>query len=670
MESVPWADLNARPLATARRLVIETLNQVLQTSEDAYYNHGNSALSDKSYDIIKDYFDQQQDAVRVEKNNIGAPVDSSPSSNRKCKLPIFMGSLNKITEAQPSVLKTFMSKYHDEYVVSDKLDGNSALLILQRNDAAGGIRPHMFTRGNGFEGLDISHIVSSVLDVGAVLSKAAFSKIQNIIIRGEVILTRDAFLNTLRHKGTTARNMIAGMLNSKVPDPEILAASEFIAYELIEPVMQPADQINFLKSFGVRCVHSEMWSSDRLTFAQLQQQLRTRTRASEYEIDGLVVMHNAVHAREAGENPRHAFAFKDGEALQREHVTVRSVEWKLSKDGRYVPTVHFDAVTIDNVSIQRATGFNAKFVVDHGIGPGARAVIVRAGAVIPHIAQVLSASPRGPQLPDGFARGVTWSQSGVDLLMHPDDTESRAILAKKLLHHFFDKIGVMGLGPALVERLYDAGFENADAVVRATQEDLCKVPGVKATLARKLQISIEASVSQLTVSRFMEASNAFGRGFGSKKLDIFLAHMASDHVPTEDELCSVKGVDTTTARAFLGGLRRFNAFCESNPFLWARLRDSRAVVEQMQDARVKNPSHSDSRYYYVFSGFRDRDLEARLMSTCKIEFGNSVTRGTTAVVVSAISEKDTAKTRRARELGVPIIDLHHFLSRHGARAGA
>lgn len=656
---IPWKDLDTTPLATAQKMELSILDHVLQSSEDAYYNRGDSALSDESYDIIKQYVESQHPQLPP---RVGAPVDSSCISDRKCKLPVYMGSLNKITELHASMLKTFVTKYKtDEYVVSDKLDGNSALLILHRNDAVG---EQMFTRGNGFEGLDISHVVSTMLpDIGNKLwSKVMDPTLQTILIRGEVILTRKAFSDSLRHKGgATARNMIAGMLNSKVPDPEILAASDFIAYEVIEPVLRPTDQIDFLQRLGVQHAHSEVWSSDTLTFAQLQEHLRNRTRLSEYEIDGLVIVHNAAHAREVGQNPRHAFAFKDCEALHRENVTVRYVDWKISKDCRYVPTIHFDAVTIDNVNIQRATGFNAKFIADHGVGPGARAVVVRAGAVIPHITQVLAASPTGPQLPEN----AVWSQSGVDLVLRLDDTagSSTHILAKKLLHHFFDKIGVMGLGPALVERLYDTGINKVDTIAQATVEDLCKVPGVKVTLARKLKTSIGTSISHLTVLKLMEACNAFGRGFGSKKLEVLIKAVQDGDRKrvTQDALCQIKGIDRLTACAFIDGMARFNEFCESNPFIWSRVQqNSKSMPSLTKDTK-------DTKFSYVFSGFRDRELEARFSGHDEIMFENTVSRSTSAVIVAAIDTKDTTKTRRARELGVPIIDLQHFLSRHGKK---
>ncbi|KAG1668737.1 hypothetical protein FOA52_014283 [Chlamydomonas sp. UWO 241] len=68
-------------------------------------------------------------------------------------LPIYMGSLDKIKN-DPKALERFKSAF-DKFVVSDKLDGVSALLV---SDGDG--RMKMYTRGDGTYGQDVSHLLS------------------------------------------------------------------------------------------------------------------------------------------------------------------------------------------------------------------------------------------------------------------------------------------------------------------------------------------------------------------------------------------------------------------------------------------------------------------------------------------------------------------------------
>ena len=56
---------------------------------------------------------------------------------------------------------------------------------------------------------------------------------------------------------------------------------------------------------------------------------------------------------------------------------VLKVQWNITKDKYIQPVVIFDPVEINGVSIEKATGINAKFIKENKIGPGSKLVIVR-----------------------------------------------------------------------------------------------------------------------------------------------------------------------------------------------------------------------------------------------------------------------------------------------------
>ena len=57
------------------------------------------------------------------------------------------------------------------------------------------------------------------------------------------------------------------------------------------------------------------------------------------------------------------------------------------------PKVQVEPVNLAGVTIEFATGFNASFIYNNGIGPGSVIQITRAGDVIPHIIRVLTPMP-------------------------------------------------------------------------------------------------------------------------------------------------------------------------------------------------------------------------------------------------------------------------------------
>ena len=66
-----------------------------------------------------------------------------------------MGSMNKI-KPDMQELKRWINKYQGPYIISDKLDGVSALLVHKNN------QNKLYTRGNGEFGQDISQLLKYI----------------------------------------------------------------------------------------------------------------------------------------------------------------------------------------------------------------------------------------------------------------------------------------------------------------------------------------------------------------------------------------------------------------------------------------------------------------------------------------------------------------------------
>ena len=89
--------------------------------DDAYYN-GESLVSDQTYDKMIDYY---KEVRKQEYKKIGAPI-----KGEKVKLPIHMGSMDKVKPGS-SDLKNFFVKYTNPKCIMDKLDGTSLLIDLK-----------------------------------------------------------------------------------------------------------------------------------------------------------------------------------------------------------------------------------------------------------------------------------------------------------------------------------------------------------------------------------------------------------------------------------------------------------------------------------------------------------------------------------------------------------
>ena len=221
------AKLQKNPLVILKDLSENEIASIIQQANHSYYNEKTPVFSDNLFDMIKEFLQAQNPNHPILKA-VGAAVE-----DRKVTLPFFMGSLDKIKGEEKELAK-FCTKYPGTYVASDKLDGNSALLCYDKD------KTQLYSRGDGAVGQDISHIIPFAKHI----PKDIFKK--QTIIRGEMIISKRAF-DKLKDKGANARNMVAGVLNAKLPDLEIAGEVEFVAYEVIVPKMEPSVQMEFLK---------------------------------------------------------------------------------------------------------------------------------------------------------------------------------------------------------------------------------------------------------------------------------------------------------------------------------------------------------------------------------------------------------------------------------------
>lgn len=622
--------------------VITSLNEtqlvaLVSELDHLYYNKGESPLSDDLYDIIKNHL-SSLDPKSVSERRVGAPV--ARSDNRKEKLPFYMGSMDKI-KADNSALDTFRSKYTGSWILSDKLDGNSALLHVRGGEAK------LFSRGNGIEGQNISHILHKIRGIPCELLSGTC--VQDMTIRGELIMSKDDF-EKVSDQGANARNMVAGLINAKRPNMDLLRYVQFVAYTLITPgPHKPSDQLEWLYKNGFTIVYNEKVNASLCTFDQLSNILVQRRSLSTYDIDGIIVTHDAPYQVEHGKNPSYAFAFKNLITQDTAEVVVTNVSWNISKDGYIKPVVEFEGVRLAGVVIKRATGFNGDYISKNKVGPGARIIITRSGDVIPYILRVLTPAEVA-QMPDV---PFEWTESGKEIIVKGSHSE----IDYKQVENFFTKVKVRGLSSATIRKLYDSGLTTAPAILNAPTSKFISVIGAKNGVKIAEGIAeVKANIGCVTL---MDASNMFGRGFGEKRLktivDTIPKIMDNTYVPSKEELTAIEGVSDVTAEKFIFGLQRYHMF----------LKDSKiqCTTPSLPHTKYKQSTSSSSLkladQVVLFTGFRNKDLRNKVE-----ELGGRVVEAFSkkvTILVTKDGDSDSTKVKQAKALGtIKIMSIETF----------
>lgn len=491
----------------------DEIARFLNDADNEYYNgDGSVKVTDDVYDHVKSYL-AKMDPSNAVLTKVGAPIAVNDDVREKVELPAYMGSLKKIKKQAD--LEKWYEDRSNQQVVSDKLDGVSGLLVYGQGDDD----VQLFTRGDGKVGENASFLLEYIRNVPFFKGGQG---VNPLMVRGELIMSTTSFnkVNQMGHSFKNPRALVSGAVNAvKVRRAEVLREIQFIAYELVElPTSRhPSEQFAMLHEMGFKVVpHQTMNKPDSTV---LSEYLMKRRMETEFEMDGVVVVDNVPYIRSDGENPTYAFAFKDMATHERAEALVTSVDWIVSKDGLLKPTVLIEPVSLAGMTIAKATGFNAKFIHDIVVGPGAKVIIVRSGDVIPHIVEVVSPALQGVAMMPAI--DWAWNDTNVDIKVTEDSDD----LHIKRLTYFFDKIGARGVSESTITKLYQHGFTTVGRIKDMIVPDVINIQGFKEKSATNVVNAIADALKKASVIDIMVASNAFGRGLGAKKLEAFMTKM-------------------------------------------------------------------------------------------------------------------------------------------------
>lgn len=614
-----------RDPSKGQSLKVQELVDLLTNANDKYYNSGSELMPDATYDALRDILTKKSPKNKFLKQ-IGAPV-----SKEKVKLPYMMASLNKIKPGT-SDLDSWIKKYKGPYYISDKLDGVSGLL---HNDG----KLKLYTRGDGMYGQDISHLLKYI-------------KVPNIpngyAVRGELIISKKKFEKINKDKiYKNPRNAIASLANSKTIPIQLAKESEFIAYSVIHPELKFSDQIKELGKLKFTVVTNKMITD--LNSDMLSSYFIDRRKNSDYEVDGIVVIDNAIQqVPDSLKNPDHAFAFKMQLDDQTAQVKVIGVEWECSKWGYIKPRVRIEPVSLVGVTITYATAFNAKFVVENNIGPGAIIEVVRSGDVIPDIKKVITAAAK-PDLPN---MKYTWTSTNVDIIADKSDKVCNRIINIKRASSFFTIIGVKHMSEGIITKLVDNGYDDIFKIIIAFKNKviLYKIDGLGSKIVDKISTNIMNCLNSLTFEKLMAGSHIFGRGFGQRRSKTILKKYPDvlNTVFTKEMIVDIDSFDSITADQFIQNLSEFKIF-------YNKLK-SLHDISYLETKKVTKSSDIFKDKKIVLTGFRNKEIEEFIENNSGA-VTTSVSKNTSLVIFTDIT---SSKYLKAIELKVPTIDLTTF----------
>jgi NAD-dependent DNA ligase len=634
----------------ATSLSIDNLEKIIIYAANKYYNTASSIISDEIYDTLIDILKKKNPNSLVLKK-IGAH-----NIKNKVKLDYWLGSMNKIKPTDNNnELVNWTANYKQPYNISDKLDGVSALLVYNNNTI------NMYTRGDGNNGTNITHLLDYIkipnfTVINNYCNKYNIKGNKNLLaLRGELVIKKHIFLNKWSNLFKNPRSTVAGVVNSKKLNIKLINDIELVLYEIVDPLFSILKQFQIIEDLQFNLVDNIIINHN-INFKFLSNFLIERREKAIYQIDGIIVTSTTQYTRNIEGNPTYAFAYKDILEDQIGEAKVKNIEWNISKDGYIIPTIIIDPIEISGITIKRTAGFNARFIVDNKLGPGAIIQIIRSGDVIPYITKIIKPSIKGEaELPKIKWH---WNESNIDIKI--DNIDTNPDVQIKNIYHFFSTLKTKGLGEKNIKKLYNAGFTSVDKILNSQKSELLLIDNFGEKMVNNILSAMQQALNNISLSKLMAASNKLGHGLGEEKIEKVITYypsLLSDYKKwTYSEFINnikqVNGWDTKTATLFVNNFQEFiNFYNIIKKFI---------KLEDSQNKSTKLGLFTNK--IIVFSGFRNSNLEQKI----KDQGGNVSTTISKKIDYLIIKNKDlldnpTDKILKAKEYNIKILTLDKLL---------
>lgn len=642
---------------------MQELSRILKEASRAYYAEDTEIMSNFEYDRLYDELEELEKKTGIILS--GSPTQEvgyeASDALPKVRHDSPMLSLGKTKSREE--LRDWLSGH--EGLLSWKLDGLTVVMSYDEGKLARAV-----TRGNGEIGEDVTQNAVHFLNVPLTIPFKG-----PLVLRGEAIITYSDFNNINdeipesegRYKNP--RNLCSGSVRQL--DSRITAARRvrFMAFSLVSA--EGADfedsrekQFLFLKEQGfdvvpyVRVTESDIL--DRIS------EFESRTAESDLPSDGLVLTYDEIAYSESlgstAKFPRSSIAFKWQD--ENAETVLRSVEWNTSRTGLINPVAVFDPVELEGTTVTRASVHNLSVIEELGLGIGDRILVYKANMIIPQISEDLD--KRGDiEVPEtcpscGSKTSVRQIKEGRFLECTDPDCPARRIKSF-VLFVTRDAMNIEGLSEMTLEKLTGQGMIHSFADIYRLDRFRDRIAGMEgfgSKSCENLLNNIERS-RDTTADRVLYAIGIPGVGLSTSRLMLRAMDDDIDRIrhATEEELSRIDGIGGVIA----GNVAAF----------FRDEKNNRELDELLSELRIEKSAPAASSELqgltFVITGslerFRSRSELKKLLEDRGAKVAGSVS-GSTTCLINNDAASGSAKNKKAKELGIPVMTEEDFLKKY------
>ena len=493
---------------------------------------------------------------------------------------------------------------------------------------------HLYTRGDGKRGTDISRVMQRGLQV-ADNGKRGLGA-------GEIVVKTSYFRQHLAQHFDNSRNFQASVVKEKeLKEPAALAiaagAAVFYPFVLL-PAWEGSAKL-LLQNTG-----------------QIVQQLLGSV---DYDVDGVVIEVTDSELKQYMGATRHHHRWQLAlkENLETAEVRVIQVHPQTSRSGRVNPVVEIDPTRLSGALIQRATAHHYGMVKTNGIGPGAAIKLTRSGEVIPKILEVIT--PATAQLPDtcpSCGAQLIWDN---DYLFCTNNTGCPAQI-NHTIEHFFRTLGnIDGFGPATIGKLYDHGIRDIATIYQQSSDDFEQAgfgPKQSENLVQQLLRSRNETIEDW---RFLAAFGIFRMGGGN--CERLLTHYKLQQIftLTAQQIINIEGFAEKTAEVVVRELQRIQPLFEQ----MFQLNFNLSITPLLSELQSSGKLSPIAGKLLVFSGTMQHGNRTEMQAQAKklgAKIGKSITGKTDYLITG--DKVGATKLAAANKHGVKVLTEEEYNS--------
>ena len=636
---------------------IKELVDILNKASKAYYQDAKEIMSNFEYDALYD------ELVQLEKDT-GIVLANSPTVNvgyevvselPKEQHESPMLSLDKTKEV--SVLADFAGD--KKSLLSWKLDGLTVVLTYQQGKFFKAV-----TRGNGEIGEVITNNAKTFKNIPLSIPYEG-----RLVLRGEAIIKYSDFekinreIEDAQAKYKNPRNLCSGsvrQLNSEITAKRNV---NFIAFALIS-----AENVDFKNSIEQQYLWLEQQGFEvverkEVTSSNMEETVKyfaEKIKEYDYPSDGLVLMYDDIEyglsLGRTAKFPRNGIAFKWED--EQAETTLEYIEWSPSRTGLINPVAVFKPVELEGTTVTRASVHNISIMEELKLGDGDTIKVYKANMIIPQISENVTKSGKCviPEIcPACGERTEIKNDNGVKTLYCPNKQCPAKHVKLYSLFVSRNAMNIDGLSEETLEKFIDAGYihEFADIFnLSRYQKEIVETPGFG-------QKSYDNLIDSLNKAREVEL-HALLYSLGIPNIGVANAKLICKYFNNDiekithakaDELVKIDGIGDKMAVKFVEyfsdkeNIKKFN-----------NLLNELTIIKE-----ENNEEQNMAGLNFVVTGSVERFANRNEVKDYIEKRGGKVTGSVTSKTNDLLS--NSSKNKKAKELGIEIINEEQFLER-------